>query len=242
MATVRPPIDQEAIDKKAKETFVKAFEGAHVKIKTTFKHRVVIRAYKRTFNVVTRNWHLATTLAASRVADAAVKIKVQEQMLAKVTESLNKMTRHLQVLEAQIADAVSSDPSLATMSLDHGRVHVDDVVMMGPVSAKFRQLLLACDNVLDKATILYTAGEMAGDAFSTAQLEVRNILRGVDTSMRNHRIAVMRRINAEGGARPGFAGKAATAEGGTEGAGEDTPAAEAAPAAAAPEAPAAAAG
>lgn len=201
--TSQPQIDDAASHQKAKQEFLKEFQGAVVTLPTTFHNRPVIRAYRRTFMAVMRNWHLATALSRAKLKDNGAATKVQDGMLAKLKAGESKLTSRLKILEALTAAA---DLGEVTKMVKHGNSFQDDVVMLGPVAMKYRALLIQCDQVLDMATALYTLGELPDADYQSAAFEVKTILRGVDSSVRNYRIGVLKRINTEVGARPGYKG------------------------------------
>jgi hypothetical protein len=199
----QPQVDDATSHAKAKQEFLKEFQGAMVTMSTTFHNRSVIRAYRRSYMSIMRNWHLATSLSRAKLKDNGAATKVQDGMLAKLKAAESKLTARLKVLEAL---AVAAEITDATKLIKHGNSFTDDVVMLGPVSMKYRAALIQCDQVLDLSTALYTLGELPDSEHQAAAYEVKTLLRGIDSSVRNYRIGVLKRINTEVGARPGYKG------------------------------------
>src|SRR6516164_11556474 len=160
--TAQPHVDDAASHLKAKQEFLKDFQGAVVTLPTTFHNRPVIRSYRRMFMAIMRNWHLATSLSRSKLKDSAAATKVQDGMLVKLKSAEAKLTARHKILQALAAAANLSEVG---KTIKHGNSFSDDVVMLGPVSMKFRALLLLCDEVLDLATGLYTYGELPEEEF-----------------------------------------------------------------------------
>lgn len=194
----------EAANAKAKAQFLTAYEGATITILTKFHHRPVIRAYKRTFAIVMRNWFLATNTARAQHADKTLPAKIEAAMLRKIEEVKRHFQQQIQVCDALVASA-DVDASMIT----HMVSYEDEVRFLGPVAMRFREVLLLCDKYLDLTNLLYTFDEMDEKAHGEASFDVRNRLRAIDTSVRNHWIGTRKRINEEGKARPSYKGGAA---------------------------------
>lgn len=243
--TTKKPVDDTAAHQKAKEDFIHSFQGTVLKLPTVFHNRPVIRAYRRTFMMVMRNWYMCTTLARSVLKDQGMSQKLQDGMLANITRAEAKLKKHLGVLQAVQANEGNIDMSLAS----HGNSYSDQVILLGPVAMKFRSLLLLADEVLDLATVLFTYGALPDKELQSIAFEIKGLLRGVDSSARNYRIGLLKKINEGGGARPGYKAGDDAAEAnpqdaaGTEGkAPSEVGADPAQPAAAANDLPATAAG
>lgn len=197
----------EAANAKAKAQFLAAYEGSTISIPTEFHHRPVIRAYKRTFAIVMRNWWLATNTARAQHSDRTLPAKLEAAMLRKVDEVKKHFQQAIKQCEAVIASA-----EVDTSVIAHAASFKDDVRFLGPVAMRFREVLLLSDKYLDLSNLLYTFGEIDQKANDEAAYDVRNKLAAIDTSVRNHWIGTRKRINEEGKARPNY-------KGGTEGEG-----------------------
>ena len=222
----------EAANAKAKAQFLAAYEGATISIPTEFHHRPVIRAYKRTFAVIMRNWWLATNTARAQHSDRTLPAKLEAAMLRKVDEVKKHFQQAIKQCEALVASA-----DVDTNVISHAAPFRDDVRFLGPVAMRFREVLLLSDKYLDLTNLLYTFGEIDQKANDEAAYDVRNKLAAIDTSVRNHWIGTRKRINEEGKARPNYKGAAEGEAGGAQPAADPTQVADgAAEKAAAPEA------
>lgn len=148
------PADQLAIAESAKQHFLKDFQGAKIVLPTSFYHPQVIRAFKRTFYPVVKNWWLVTSLSP-KLKDKSQRTVLATAMLAKVDDTLNKIKRQEQQLEALMVSA-----SLTMDILQNGKAFSEPVTLQGPVSIKFREVLMGCDRLLNRATLLYTMAEL----------------------------------------------------------------------------------
>jgi hypothetical protein len=198
----------EAANAKAKAQFLTAYEGATITIPTEFHHRPVIRAYKRTFAIIMRNWWLATNTARSQHPDKTLPAKIEAAMLRKVDEVKKHFAQCIKQCEALVS---SADIDAATIS--HASSFKDDVRFLGPVAMRFREVLLMCDKYLDLTNLLYTFGEIDEKAHGESGYDVRNKLAAIDTSVRNHWIGTRKRINEEGKARPTYKTDEGSADG-----------------------------
>ena len=191
----------EAANAKAKAQFLTAYEGATISIPTEFHHRPVIRAYKRTFAIIMRNWWLATNTARAQHPDKTLPAKIEAAMLRKIDEVKKHFQQAVKQCEALVANA-----EVDTSLIAHMASFKDEVRFLGPVAMRFREVLMLSDKYLDLVNLLYTFGEIDEKAHGEAAYDVRNKLAAIDTSVRNHWIGTRKRINDEGKARPGYKG------------------------------------
>lgn len=221
----------EAANAKAKAEFLAAYQGATISIPTEFHHRHVVRAYKRTFAIIMRNWWLATNIARAQHPDKTLAAKIEQAMLKRLDDVRKHYQQAIKQCQALVANA-GADAALIT----HVFVYKDEVRFLGPVAMRFREVLLLADKYLDLVNLLYTFGEIDEKAHGDASYDVRNRLASIDTSVRNHWIGTRNRLNEEGKGRPNYNG----AKGGATDAEGQKPAAAETSAASAPSADAAA--
>jgi len=217
----------EAANAKAKAEFLAAYQGATISIPTEFHHRQVVRAYKRTFAIIMRNWWLATNIARSQHPDKTLAAKIEQAMLKRLEDVRKHYQQAIKQCQALVANA-GADAAVIT----HVFVYKDDVRFLGPVAMRFREVLLLADKYLDLVNLLYTFGEIDEKAHGDASYDVRNRLASIDTSVRNHWIGTRNRLNEEGKGRPTYNGPrdAATgADGAKPGAAEASPASASSP-------------
>jgi len=189
----------EAANAKAKAQFLTAYEGATITIMTEFHHRPVVRAYKRTFAIVMRNWWLATNTARALHPDKTLPAKIEAAMLHRIDEVRKHFQQAVKQCEALVANAGAD-----TAAITHVFSYKDEVRFLGPVAMRFREVLLLCDRYLDLVSLLYTFGEINEKAHGEAGFDVRNQLSSIDSTVRNHWTGMRKRLNEEGKARPAF--------------------------------------
>lgn len=188
-----------AANVKAKNQFAEKYEGAVIKLNTVLHNRSVIRAFKRIFAISLRNWYIATTVPRSALGDSMMASQVEQAMLRKIGEAVKFFEQKISQCEAVAADA-SVDFSL----IGHASEFVDDTRVIGPVSMQLRSLFLKADRFLDLTQALYSFGQADIDSANNASYEVKVRLDAVSTSIRNHRVMALQKVNQSGKARDGF--------------------------------------
>lgn len=204
MATKRPPADAAALEQrnaKIRADFLRVYEGSTIKVPTTLRNRQVIRVHKRTFAVIMRNWFAATTLARAQLTEKVIASRIEAQMLAKIGEIRMALQKRLDQARL-VVDQAGIDLTL----IHNESVFTEDVVLLGPVTAKYRELLLLADEVLDVLMAVYTFGEISEAEYQSASYDIRNKLQSVEGTVRKYRVMVMQKVNDEGKARPGYEG------------------------------------
>lgn len=199
----------EALNQAAEARFLRTYEGAILKVPTTVHNRPVVRFVKRSYMRCVLDWYQSTTLARAHLSDRDLPKKIEMAMLKKVGE----VKQHFKNRTLQIQSIVEG-AGLDQSTLAHSTLHSQELVLLGPVSAQVRSTLIECDRYLDLVTLAYTMGEVDEEQSNTALYEVKGKLEAMQTSLRAHRVQVLKKINESGKSRPGY-------KPGTSGAAED---------------------
>lgn len=213
----RPPptgADLDRIGRNAKDAFNRQYQGSVLKLPTHIRNHAVARMYRRTYSTVLRNWMIATTVLRTTLSDSKQASKVEIDLLAKI-ELVNKVyDEKLVQLEHLLHE--NPDADLAKNSISYQNSVNEEVAMIGPVSFKLRGLMVKADDLIDKAMICYTLGEIVSDEFEKIKFLVKNTLRSIDSEARKRRELALQASRESGHSRPGYKGGSSAADPATE--------------------------
>lgn len=171
----------------AKSDWMKRFDGPVAEKAITLGSPTVRHSYRRSFEQIGRNCHYITVfgrilLGEKKMSDAEDGIYKRIQTSSKNLESKIRAMRAV-MTEAGIEQTAEFNQSEAVLA----RVIV-------PAQGKYLRVLQQADEFLRLVSTLWLEGEISDSEKSKAELDLKNVLRGITLTTRKMRVYLQEKV------------------------------------------------
>lgn len=196
------PQDQLKLAEKAKSDFARMYHGTQLTMDTTLWNDATASALRRYYDVIQRNWFNGTTQLRTQLKDPAAATAFERAILDEIAKLITRYENEAERLAHVMNDSEFGEEALKNVTAQNPRVV--KLPMVGPVSFKYRLLLLAVDKVLTRSMAAYTTGVLDATEHDNIRYKAKNALKQIDSLARNLYRQALQKMNAAGISRPGY--------------------------------------
>ena len=172
----------------AKADWLSRFDGAVARKEITFGSPTVRHLYKRAFDQMGRNCHFITVFG--RILLGEDQIAPAEGMIyQRIQEVGTAFQRKVSAMQAVMAESGIDEMA------EFNQQEKIKVALIVPSQRKFLDVLLLADEYLRLVNTLWLEGEVSDKEKSKAELELKQLLRGIGSTTRKMRIYLQTKVS-----------------------------------------------
>lgn len=195
----------------AKADWLNRFDGAVARKEITFGSPTVRHLYKRAFDQMGRNCHFITVFG---------RILLGEDLIAPAEASIYQRIQEVGTAfqrKVSAMQAVMTEAGIEEMA-EFNQQETIKVALIVPSQRKFLDVLVLADEYLRLVNTLWLEGEVSDKEKSKAELELKQLLRGIGSTTRKMRIYLQTKVSeAQAKEKQSAEVKGALADAGGEG-------------------------
>lgn len=172
---------------RAKEEWLKSFQGATLTLEPEFGSPKVNHMYARNFDHMGRNAFFISVRGRIDLGEEQVTL-AEKHVYDRIEEITKALDRKIETAKAVVIDAN------ITVMANYNKPVTQKAVIVSPMQKRYLDLLKKCDELLKYMNTLMLHGEMSEREHSKAELEIKQHMRTIPSAIRKVTIGLRLRL------------------------------------------------
>lgn len=175
------------MDASAKQEWLQSYQGATLRLEPEFGSPKVNHMFQRNFDHLGRNGFFVSVRGRITLGEEQVS-QAEQYIYDRITEITKALDRKIEAAKAVMLDAG------ITVLASYNRPQKHEAVIVSPIQTRYIKLLQKADELLMYLNTLMLYGEMAEREHSKRELEIKQHMRTIPSTVRKVTIGLRNRL------------------------------------------------